>query len=65
MCQMNVVMENNGNRETILEEVTRLEITSDGIRLSTFFDEPKVYDDVEIKEIDFIGNTVVLTPAGS
>ena len=55
-------MENNGSRETILEEVTRLEMTSDGVKLSTFFDEPRTLDDVEIKEIDFLGNTVVLTP---
>ena len=60
MCQINVVVEREGNREPIMESVTGLEITEDGIVLSTFFEEPLVIPDVRIKSIDFLGGSVVL-----
>ena len=62
MCQINVVVEREGNREPVMESVTGLEITMDGIVLSTFFEEPLVVPDVHIKSIDFLGGSVVLVP---
>jgi len=62
MCQINVVVEREGNREPIMESVTGLEITEDGIVLSTFFEEPLVIPDVRIKSIDFLGGSVLLVP---
>ena len=62
MCQINVVVEREGDREPVMESVTGLEITTDGIVLSTFFEEPLVIPDVYIKSIDFLGGSVVLVP---
>jgi len=62
MCQINVVVEREGNQEPVMESVTGLKITADGIVLSTFFEEPLVLPDVSIKSIDFLGGSVVLTP---
>ena len=60
MCQMSVVMDKNGLQEKVLDEVTRLEFSPDGVLLSTFFDEPKLIPGVGVKEIDFIATTVTL-----
>ncbi|MBW2328893.1 MAG: CooT family nickel-binding protein [Deltaproteobacteria bacterium] len=62
MCQINVVVEREGEREPVMESVTGLEITADGIVLSTFFEEPLVVPDVRINSIDFLGGSVVLVP---
>ena len=60
MCQLNVVVEREGNRETVLESVTGLEVTDDGIVLTTFFEEPLLVADVKVKSIDFLGGSVLL-----
>lgn len=62
MCQISVVVEREGTREKIVEGVTRLEVTSGGVVLSTFFEEPTTIPDVAVGEIDFLGGTVVLRP---
>ena len=62
MCQINVVVEREGEQEPVMESVTGLEITTDGIVLSTFFEEPLIIPDVHIKRIDFLGGSVVLVP---
>jgi predicted RNA-binding protein len=60
MCQINVVVEREGEQEPVMESVTGLEITPGGIVLTTFFEEPLVVADVHLKSIDFLGGTVVL-----
>ncbi len=60
MCQINVVVERDGERNPVMESVTGLEVTPEGIVLSTFFEEPLVVADVHIKSIDFLGGSVVL-----
>lgn len=60
MCQMSVVMDKNGDTEKILDEVTRLEVTKDGIVLSTFFEDDKLVPNAQIKTIDFMKTTVTL-----
>lgn len=62
MCQINVVVEQEGNREPVMESVTGLEITDDGVVLSTYFEEPLLVPDVRIKSIDFLGGSVLLVP---
>ncbi len=65
MCQINVVVEREGRQEAIMESVTGLDITADGIVLTTFFEEPLVVPDVHIQRIDFLGGSVVLAPNSS
>jgi predicted RNA-binding protein len=62
MCQINVVVEREGAEEAVMESVTGLEVTADGIVLTTFFEEPLVVSDVHVKRIDFLGGAVVLAP---
>lgn len=61
MCQISVVVEKMGNQEKVLDNVTRLDVLANGVRLSTFFDEPKEIDNVHIASIDFLGGKVVLS----
>ena len=65
MCQINVVVEREGEQQAVMESVTGLEVTPDGIVLTTFFEEPLKIADVHIKSIDFLGGGVVLAPDGA
>ncbi len=65
MCQINVVVEREGEQEAVMEAVTGLEMTDKGIVLSTFFEEPITIPDVRIKEINFLGGSVILVPAST
>jgi predicted RNA-binding protein len=58
---MNVVLEHDGEQEKIMENVTNLEVTEEGIIVSTLFEEPKVVKSARVKHIDFQGGTVVLS----
>lgn len=60
MCQMSVLLEEEDRRETIMENATRLELTADGVVVSTLFEEPKTVLAAHIREIDFLNNTVLL-----
>lgn len=62
MCQLNVVMEQEGNQKTLMEAVTGLEVTERGIVLRTYFEEPMTIGNAFIKRIDFLGGSVVLSP---
>jgi predicted RNA-binding protein len=60
MCQISVVIENDGEQEKIMDNVTGLQVTGDGVVLTTFFEEPLSVPDVVISRIDFLGGKVVL-----
>jgi len=60
MCQMNVVLKNNGRQENIMENVTNLEVTNEGVLVSAFFEDPKLVKSARVKSIDFLGGTVTL-----
>jgi predicted RNA-binding protein len=60
MCQMNVLLEHDGEQEKIMENVTRLEVTGEGVLVSAFFEEPKLVKSAWVKSIDFLGGTVTL-----
>jgi predicted RNA-binding protein len=61
MCQISVVVEREGDQKKVLDNVTRLDVTPNGVLLSTFFEEPKKVENVHIAKIDFLGGTVVLS----
>jgi predicted RNA-binding protein len=57
---MNIVLRNNGGQENIMENVTHLEVTSEGVLVSTFFEDPKLVKSARVKSIDFLGGMVTL-----
>ena len=60
MCQMNVVLEQDGLLERIMENVTHLAVTGEGVLVSTLFEEPKLVKSAWVKNIDFLNGTVTL-----
>jgi predicted RNA-binding protein len=62
MCQISVVVENNGEQEKVMDNVTGLQVTDEGVTLTTFFEEPLSVPDVLISKIDFLGGKVILHP---
>ncbi len=60
MCQMNVVLEQDGSLEKIMENVTHLAVTGEGVLVSTLFEEPKLVKSAWVKNIDFLNGTVTL-----
>ncbi len=60
MCQMKVMLDKEGQQELVMEDVTKLEVAEDGIRVSTFFEEPKTVSGVAVKTIDFVSGTLTL-----
>ena len=60
MCQMDVVLEHDGEQEKIMDNATHLEVTGEGVVVSTLFEEPKLVKSAWVKNIDFQGGTVIL-----
>ena len=57
---MNVVLDQDGEQEKIMENVTHLEVTAEGVLVSAFFEDPKLVKSARVKNIDFLGGTVTL-----
>jgi predicted RNA-binding protein len=57
MCQAIVYLES----EEIMRDVIRVELTDEGVRLTTFFESPRVVP-AAIREIDLLKHRVVLEP---
>ncbi len=60
MCQMSVLIREDENEELVMESVTRLEVKNDGVEVSTFFENPKFVQGVQVQVIDFLGGKVFL-----
>jgi len=60
MCQMNVVLDHDGEQEKIMDNVTLLEVTDEGVLVSTLFEEPKLVKSAWVKNIDFLSGKVIL-----
>ncbi len=60
MCQMSVVVEEEGIEEMIMENVIRLQVLGTTIEVSTFFEEPRKVEAVFIQSIDFLSGKVIL-----
>ena len=63
MCQATVYLARDGQEqeEEIMRDVILLEETADGLKLRTFFEEPKVVR-ARVSRIDFLKHTVTLRP---
>ena len=60
MCQISAILIRDGGQEKIMDSVSELEVTPEGIRLFTLFDEPKLLPGTRITKIDFMGGTLTL-----
>lgn len=60
MCQMSIVLEQDGTEESIMESASRLDVIEDGITVSTLFEESKQLSGVTIRSIDFLAGKVIL-----
>ena len=53
MCQMRVIMETASGPEQIMEDVTGLEVTAEGIRLASMFNESRLIPGSAVKKRRF------------
>ena len=65
MCQMNVFLEHDGEQEKIMDNVTHLEVTGEGVLVSTLFEDPKMVKSAWVKNIDFQDGIVTLNERSS
>jgi predicted RNA-binding protein len=62
MCQATVYLADDGQEEKeIMRDVILLEPVANGVRLTTFFEEPQMVR-ARIGRIDFLKHTVTLVP---
>lgn len=60
MCQLKAVVERQGSRETVMESVTTVDVTADGVILSTYFEEPLTLRGVRIRSVDLLNGAILL-----
>ena len=60
MCQMKVMLDNEGQQELVMEDVAQLEVVEEGIKIGQLLEEPKLISGVSVKTIDFLSGTAVL-----
>ncbi len=60
MCQMSIILEQNGREEVLLKNAAKLTVTGEGILVSALFEEPKIIKNAVVHEIDFLDGTVKL-----
>lgn len=59
MCQMSVILECEGRQQKIMDNVTLLEVTPQGVTVSTFFEEPITVAAAVVSRVDM--NTGLIT----
>jgi predicted RNA-binding protein len=60
MCQTSAILEKDGGQELLLENVTSLEVESNGLKITTLFEGTESLPGVAIRRIDFTGGKVYL-----
>ncbi|MCW5198877.1 CooT family nickel-binding protein [Desulfobulbus sp. F4] len=60
MCQLKAVLERGDRCETLMESVTGMEVTEDGVILSTYFEEPLTLRGVRIRSVDLLNGAILL-----
>jgi predicted RNA-binding protein len=64
MCQMSVILEQDGNEAVVAENASLLEVGEDGIRISTLFEEPQFIPGAVVRAIDFLNGRVTVIRKG-
>jgi predicted RNA-binding protein len=60
MCQMSAVIDSEGKVEVLKENITRLDMLTTGVRISTLFEGPAELTGMTIHHIDFLAGKVFL-----
>ncbi len=60
MCQMSIMLEKDDQKEKIMDNVAKLEVTDEGIQINALFDPPQLISGARLKEIDFLDGVVTL-----
>ncbi len=60
MCQMSVFVEKSGSESLLKENVTKLEIVDNSVRVSTLFEGPTDLENMVLRFIDFTAGKVLL-----
>ncbi len=60
MCEMRVIVEHEGKEELLKENITKLEVLTNGVKVSSLFESPTELRDMVIDYIDFTAGKVVL-----
>ncbi len=60
MCEIRVVMEQDGNEEILMQNVTKLDIGEQSISITSLFEGSKEVPDSVIRHIDFLAGKVYL-----
>ena len=61
MCQATVYLLRDGEKEEVMRDTTFLEVTEGGVRVATFFEEPRLVP-AKVAYVDFLKNAVGLVP---
>ena len=64
MCQMRIVLEQDGKESVVAENASLLEVGVDGLRISTLFEEPQFIPGAAVRAIDFLNGRVTVTRKG-
>ncbi len=59
MCQSTVFLVKDGEKTELMREVISLEQTPEGLRVATFFDEPKIVR-ARVERMDLLKHTITL-----
>lgn len=66
MCQMSIILVEDGKEEVLMENASLLEVTDDGVRVSALFEEPKLIRGAAVRAIDFLhGKVTVIKTKGA
>ena len=65
MCQMNVMLEKEDQLELVMENASMLEVSDNGVQISSLFDPPKIITGVRVIKIDFMNGKVMLGNIGA
>ncbi len=60
MCQMSVVVQHGGENDTIIDNVTRLQVIGNSVEIGALFEEPQTVASAFIDSIDFQSGKVIL-----
>ena len=64
MCQMSIVLEQDGKEAVVAENASLLEVSADGLRISTLFEEPQFIPGAVVRAIDFLNGRVTVIRKG-